>query len=153
MSLAGLKQAALTHAIADIKVHEAFRAKAYRDTVGVWTIGYGFTAGVREGDTITRQRAEEYLLERVLVAVRDARVLLGPAFDALDGPRQAIMINMSFNLGRTRLGAFVSMLAAVRAGDYNRAAAEMVNSKWCRQVKTRCVALERAMRAGHYLTH
>ena len=39
--------------IAFIKQFEGFRGKAYRDVAGVWTIGWGFTSGVKEGDTIT----------------------------------------------------------------------------------------------------
>lgn len=36
---------------------EGFRSDAYQDVVGVWTIGYGFTKGVKAGDTITRAEA------------------------------------------------------------------------------------------------
>lgn len=36
---------------------EGFRANAYQDVVGVWTIGYGFTKGVKKGDKITREEA------------------------------------------------------------------------------------------------
>lgn len=41
---------------------EGCRLKAYRCAAGVWTIGYGHTAGVREGQTITQEQAEAYLL-------------------------------------------------------------------------------------------
>lgn len=40
-----------------IQQFEGFRSKAYRDPVGIWTIGYGFTKGVKEGDTITQAQA------------------------------------------------------------------------------------------------
>lgn len=40
---------------------EGFRANAYQDVVGVWTIGYGFTKGVKKGDKITREEAERRL--------------------------------------------------------------------------------------------
>lgn len=32
---------------------EGFEGKAYRCPAGVWTIGFGHTDGVREGDTVT----------------------------------------------------------------------------------------------------
>lgn len=44
-------------ALIGIANHEAFRSKAYDDGVGVQTIGFGTTAGVKKGDTITVERA------------------------------------------------------------------------------------------------
>lgn len=44
-----------------IQQFEGFRSKAYRDPVGIWTIGYGFTKGVKEGDTITQTQASARL--------------------------------------------------------------------------------------------
>ena len=44
-----------------IKSFEGCRLTAYQDSVGVWTIGYGHTAGVRAGMSITQDKAEEYL--------------------------------------------------------------------------------------------
>lgn len=44
-----------------IKKFEGCRLSAYQCPSGVWTIGYGHTAGVYKGMTITQQKAEEYL--------------------------------------------------------------------------------------------
>ncbi len=44
-----------------IKKYEGCRLEAYRDPVGVLTIGYGHTGGVREGQVITQAEAEAYL--------------------------------------------------------------------------------------------
>ena len=44
-----------------IKQFEGCRLKAYKCAAGVWTIGYGHTAGVKDGDTITQETAEAYL--------------------------------------------------------------------------------------------
>ena len=44
-----------------IKSFEGCRLNAYKCPAGVWTIGYGHTAGVKEGDTITQAQADEYL--------------------------------------------------------------------------------------------
>ena len=41
-----------------IKQFEGFRTNAYQDVVNVWTIGYGFTKGVKKGDKITRAEAD-----------------------------------------------------------------------------------------------
>ena len=44
-----------------IKQFEGCRLKAYKCPAGVWTIGYGHTAGVKEVDIITQETAEAYL--------------------------------------------------------------------------------------------
>ena len=49
--------------IAAIKKFEACALTAYQDSVGVWTIGYGHTAGVKRGDKITQYQAEQFLKE------------------------------------------------------------------------------------------
>lgn len=48
-----------------IKKFEGCRLKAYKDPVGVWTIGYGHTSGVYEGMKITAAQAEDFLFEDV----------------------------------------------------------------------------------------
>lgn len=40
---------------------EGLRLRSYQCQAGIWTIGYGHTQGVHQGQTITRQQAEEYL--------------------------------------------------------------------------------------------
>lgn len=44
-----------------IKQFEGCRLRAYQCSAGVWTIGYGHTSGVRQGQSITQAQAEEYL--------------------------------------------------------------------------------------------
>lgn len=44
-----------------IKSFEGCRLKAYKCPAGIWSIGYGHTAGVKEGDIITQGQADEYL--------------------------------------------------------------------------------------------
>lgn len=82
--------------IALIKEFEGFRAKAYQDAVGVWTIGYGFTKGVRPGDTMSRAQAEARLREELIAYEHGVlRAVHGQAtqsqFDAL--------VSFAFNVG------------------------------------------------------
>ena len=44
-----------------IKSFEGLRLRAYQDAVGIWTIGYGTTRGVRPGMTISEAEAETFL--------------------------------------------------------------------------------------------
>jgi GH24 family phage-related lysozyme (muramidase) len=57
---------ASSNCVALIKRFEGFRTKAYQDSVGIWTLGYGTTKvngrPVSEGDTCTKAEAETYLL-------------------------------------------------------------------------------------------
>ncbi len=79
-----------------IKRFEGCRLDAYRDSVGVWTIGYGHTRGVREGMKCTEQMAEDWLREDVrhaetCVHQSVAAALTQGGFDAL--------VSFVFNLG------------------------------------------------------
>ena len=46
-----------------IKKSESCVLTAYQDSAGIWTIGYGHTAGVKKGDKITYYQAEQFLKE------------------------------------------------------------------------------------------
>lgn len=48
-----------------IRKFEGFREDAYQDVVGVWTIGYGFTRGVKAGDRMSRGVADARLREEL----------------------------------------------------------------------------------------
>ena len=56
--------------IENIKKWEGYRAHAYKCPAGVWTIGYGHTKGVREGDVTTRDEADRMLRGDVYQAER-----------------------------------------------------------------------------------
>ena len=51
-----------------------------------------------------------------------------------------------FNMGRPRLSKFANMKAAVDEGDWNRAADEMMDSRWYNQVTNRAERLVERMR-------
>ena len=84
-----------------IKSHEALRLKAYQDSKGVWTIGWGHTKNVHPGDVITREQAEQFIrddfawVERILnadlVSGRDKPLVTQNEFDAL--------CSLVFNIG------------------------------------------------------
>ena len=57
---------------------------------------------------------------------------------------------MAFNLGVRGLLGFKKALAAVKAGDFEKAAEEMLDSKWRRDVKCRAYELAEQMRTGKW---
>jgi len=55
-----------------LKAKEEFRSKPYKDSKGVWTIGYGSTAGVNSASApITEEEATELLVHHVMQNERD----------------------------------------------------------------------------------
>ena len=81
--------------IALIKEFEGLRLKAYKCPGGVWTIGYGHTAGVKPGMVITEAQAEEYL-KADLIAFE--RYLNGLGLD-LDQNQFDALISLIYNIG------------------------------------------------------
>lgn len=129
---------------AQLRVDEAVRAKPYKDTVGKLTIGVG-----RNLDDVGLRPDEiDYLLDNdVRVAEGDARTLF-TNFPTLSDNRKAVLVNMSFNLGRERLAQFHMFRQAVLAEDFSKAADEMLDSAWAKQVGLRAARLSKMMREG-----
>lgn len=80
-----------------IKKFEGCRLKAYKCVAGVWTIGYGHTAGVKSTNVITQEKAEELLkkdlekFEKNVMKYDDKYKWNQNEFDAL--------VSFAFNLG------------------------------------------------------
>lgn len=131
-----------------VKEHEAFRAAVYQDSLGFWTIGYGTLVDGRKGGGISKPEAE-YLLSNRLRSSELACESM-PAYLDLNGPRQAVLIEMCFNLGPDGLKAFKRMFGALVQQAYSHAAAEMLNSAWAGQVKGRAAILAAQMTTGQW---
>lgn len=138
--------------IADLKRDEGLVLKAYQDTVGVWTIGYGH-AHVQPGTVWTQEQAEAALRQDVAKHNKELDEAL-PWAIRLDPVRRRVLQNMAFNLGlgsavtgKGLLG-FKNTLEFVRTGQYDRAADGMLASKWAKQVKGRADRLAQQMRTG-----
>jgi len=67
-------------------------------------------------------------------------------FDDLPEEAQLMIANMMFNMGRPRLSKFKGMKAGVDARDWERAADEMVDSRWHDQVPNRAKRLVKRIR-------
>lgn len=99
--------------IAALKAREGVRLAAYRDSVGVPTIGYGHTKGVRLGQRITRGQADAFFLEDL--ASHALPILSCITVPVADHERDAL-ISIAFNIG---VGAFRGsrFLRLLNAGD------------------------------------
>ena len=124
---------------------EGVRLKPYRDTVGKLTIGIGRNLddnGIRENEALFMLRQD------VLQAVSEVQTL--PCFKKINEARQGVMVNLCFNMGISRLLGFKKMLAALDDLDYVTAAAEMMDSKWAKQVGVRAVRLSEQLKSGEW---
>jgi lysozyme len=128
-----------------LRVHEGLSLSMYRCTAGKLTIGYGRNLEARG---ITVHEAEVLLETDVTDAIVIAKELAGDLWTELSVRRQAVLVDMAFNLGRRGLQGFRKMWAALRAKDFQLAAVEMGDSQWARQVGRRATALQSMMREG-----
>lgn len=103
---------------------EGCRLISYQDVKGVWTIGYGHTLGVKEGQKCSQDQADSWLAEDVSWAEASVNRLVHvpvtqEEFDAL--------VDFTFNVG---VGAFANstMLRRLNVNDHGGAAAEFL--KW-----------------------
>ncbi len=103
-----------------IKSFEGLRLSAYKCPADVWTIGYGTTAGVKPGQTITKERAEELLRDDVKRF--EDQVLRLVKVPLTQGQLDAL-VSFTYNLGAANLGNS-TLLRLLNAGDYKGAAAQ-----------------------------
>ena len=73
-----------------------------------------------------------------------------PCFLKLSETRQAVLLDMCFNLGITRFLQFKMMLTALEMEEYEEAAKEMLDSKWAKQVGKRSVRLAEMMHGNRW---
>jgi len=129
-----------------IKKHEGCSLKPYLDTVGIITIGYGRNV---QANGITQAEAEYLFLQDYANAKADAVGFVGEKFwPTLSDARQAVIVDMAFNLGAKRLNNFVGFRQALRKGAWQDAAKHMRLSLWFVQVKKRAQRLTKMMETG-----
>jgi lysozyme len=106
--------------LALIKNFEGFRAHAYKDAVGIWTIGFGHTSRAGEphvlaGLTISRDEADAILERDVNTFAEGVRHSLRVP---LTDEQFSALVSFAYNVG---VGAFAnsSVLAAVNRQDFS----------------------------------
>lgn len=137
----------------ELKVDEGVKYEIYLDHLGLPTFGIGhlvlptdMESGAEVGTPVSEARVNECFASDVGVVLTECNILY-PDFETLPEEVQLIIANMLFNMGRPRLSKFKGMKAGVDARDWNRAADEMVDSAWYRQVTNRADRLVNRMRS------
>jgi len=112
---------------------ESYRQFPYTDTTGHLTIGIGRNL-VDRGISLTEAL---YLLDDDISYFHNKLSYYLPFFSSLNEARQIALVNMCFTLGIQGFLNFTQTILALEAADYERAASEMLDSKWAIQIGER----------------
>lgn len=126
-----------------IRAHEGRRARPYRDTRDIWTVGIGRNL---EAVAFTDDEIELMFKNDLERAERLAKTL--SPYAMLTPVRQDVLTEMVFQMGIDGVRGFRLMLRALKAKDYDEAAEQMLDSLWHRQTPSRARKLARVMRLG-----
>jgi len=86
---------------------------------------------------ITLDEAEYLLLNDIERCINELKSIFDD-FDFLPEDVQMVLVDMIFNLGKTRFLGFKKMIKAVKVRDWEEMVKQMRDSRWCEQVKSRC---------------
>lgn len=129
---------------AQLRLHEGVEHKPYQCTAGYLTIGVGRNIEERglSDDEI------DYILNNDVNIATDELVDTFDWYADLSDVRQRVVVDMVFNLGMPRFKQFQNMISAIEAGDWSEAAAQMMDSRWAKQVGARAERLRDMMETG-----
>lgn len=129
-----------------LEIDEGKRARIYTDTVGKITGGIGRNLTDR---AFSEDEIALMLKNDITIVERELDINL-PWWRNMTDARQNVIANMAFNLGINRLTGFTQTLTMMRSGRYDAAAAEMLDSRWAKQVGARAERLAAIMRKGEF---
>lgn len=144
-----IPQQLLFYGIQIISQHEGFRSIAYQDTVGVWTIGFGFTSGVVKGMSMTLAQAQARLVPEIQTAYNDAQ-RVWPSYLSFDMIRQLALLDMAYNLGAGHLGQFINTNRLINNQIWVSASKNLLLSLWAKQVGHRAIDDATALSTGKW---
>lgn len=127
----------LSYARSLIKKHEGFRSRVYTCPGGKLTIGYG-----RNIEDLGLYPPEaDYLLENDIKRFYKELESVFPNLKKLSPERQSALIDMIFNLGKTKFLQFKKFIQYISQERFDLAAIEMLDSKWAKDVGVRALEL------------
>lgn len=102
---------------------EGFREDAYKCPAGVWTIGYGFTDGVKEGDKISRGEADARLADELQRVGREMDRIVQVNISA---GQFVALLSLAYNVGAGKLAKY-ALIQALNFGDVEAASDEFLD--------------------------
>ena len=140
--------------IAMLKRHEGVKTHAYKDSLGVWTIGCGrnISNSAKQHGLGLSEDEIDYMLSNDVARTIAELAKEYPWFNDLEeGARRDGIINMHFNLGRVRFASFRLAIAHMEKGDHDLASVEFLRSKWAKQVKGRSLEVTDMIKTNTYV--
>ena len=136
-----------------IKLFEGFRATRYRDSVcpHVWLQGYGRSIRGHTPAKISRATADGWLMYDLTKCRRHLDQYM-PWWRSLSPIRQAVMLDLTYNLGIDKLRKFKKFLSCMQCGEYTSASACLVGTKHRRTSYARQVGV-RSREISHAIMH
>lgn len=132
-----------------LKIDEGVVNEIYLDHLGYATFGVGHLVlesdpehGHDVGTPVSDERVKDCFEKDLDLAISECVALYGAdVWEAFPGEVKEILVNMMFNMGRTRLSKFKNFNSALSVGDWKEAAVEGRDSLWYRQVTNRAERL------------
>lgn len=132
-----------------LKIDEGVVNEIYLDHLGYATFGVGHLVlesdpehGEPVGTPVSEERVRECFESDLDLAISECVALYGAdIWEGFPDEAQQIVVNMMFNMGRTRLSKFKKFNAALEAGDWVTAGVEGRDSLWYNQVTNRAERL------------
>jgi len=119
--------------IEQLRKHEGERLFAYQCSENMWTIGVGRSIGPG-GKGITQSESKMLLVNDIDECMTDLQSIFR-SWDDFSDARKIALIDLRFNLGAGGFRSFKRMIAAIRARNWQLAAAEALDSRWAHQVQ------------------
>lgn len=126
-------------------MHEGESLMPYLCTAGRLTVGVGRNI---QDNGITLSESRLMLLNDIARCEKEAEQFF--FWGRIGEVREAVVLDMLFNLGLTRFRQFKKMTAALDRAKYDLAADEMLDSRWAQQVGQRATRLAEMMRSGQW---
>jgi len=130
--------------------HEGLRLHPYKCPAGYWSIGVGRNL---EGKGITHQEAMYMMMHDIADAKIGVKQILSNYHIEdykINLPRRDALINVAYNIGQSSLMGFRKMFSAIYAEDWDKAAVQLLDSKYATEVGGRAVELSNQLRTGAY---
>jgi len=132
----------------DLERDEGRVDEIYIDSLGHKTFGIGHLVTEVDneyiypvGTEVDSARVSECFDDDISEAEMECAALYAGSWWEFSGELKSILVNMMFNLGRTRLSKFRKMNAAIARQDWNEAGKEGRDSLWYKQVGNRAERL------------
>jgi len=120
--------------------HEGFRNRMYKDSIGIESIGIGHNL---RDKPISDKAVLQIFKDDLQDTINDCKTFVW--FEGLSDVRQAVILDMVFNMGLAGFKAFKNTIKLISKGEYTAASIEMLDSLWARQVGPRADTLATMM--------